>query len=146
MALLFDLPVVLQRIDRDNAAAVVAAEGKDQDIDNVTLAAPHVVNVSQAMIVQNHWILDNMALLNNLVACLHGVDVHLVVVSSTRDQVLAAKVHVSRRLERRLPRLDAHIRHNFFWAAFRDNIHAFAQVLALLGQLQKYVAASSTDE
>ena len=42
--------------------------------------------------------------------------------------------------------MSKHVRHNFVWAACHDNIHSFAQLLALLGQLPKYVAASSTDE
>jgi hypothetical protein len=98
------------------------------------------------MVVQDHWILDDAALMGEISSCLHGVDVNAVFDSSARDQVLAAKVHLSRRLDRRLLRLDAHVRHNFVWAACRDNIHSFAQILALVGQLPKYVAASSTDE
>ena len=98
------------------------------------------------MVVRDHWILDNAALMSEISSCLHGVDVNAVVDSSTREQVLAAKVHLSRRLERLLLCLDPIARHNFVWAACRDNIHSFAQILASVGQLPKYVAASSTNE
>jgi hypothetical protein len=104
------------------------------------------VDVLQAMVVRDHWILDNTALMDEVSSCLQGVDVNAVVDSSARDQVIATKIHLARRLERKLLCLDANLRHNFVWVACRDNIHSFAHILALIGQLPKYVAASSTDE
>jgi len=50
-----------------------------------------------AMVVQDHWILDDAALIK-ISSCLHGVDVNAVFDSSARDHVLAAKVHLSRQL------------------------------------------------
>ena len=98
------------------------------------------------MVVGDHWILDDTALIGEVSSYLQGVDVDAVVDSFTQDQVLTAKIHLARRLDWRLLRLDAHLRHKFVCAACRDNIYSFTQLLALIRQMPKYVAASSIDE
>ena len=146
-AILYDQPVVLQPIDPDADAVATDAGDEEMDPENeIAPAASQIIDVARVMDVREHWILDNEALLRDLAACLHGVDVDTVAASSKRDQILAAKSHIARRLERMLQLLDPHLRHNFVWAACRDNIHVFVQILAIAGQLPEYVAASSIDE
>ena len=125
-ALCYEQPVILEPIDPEANLADVDAEEENQDVDGVAPVATQVVDVSQAMAVRDHWILDDTALIGEVSSCLQGVDVNAVVDSSTRDQVIAAKIHLARRLERRLLRLDPNLRYTFVWSACRDNIHPFA--------------------
>ena len=85
--------------------------------------------------------LDNTELLNEMSACLNGVDLCLVVAPSTRLKVAAATGQLSQRLQRLINTLPKYIRHNFVWAVCRDNIHAFDQLLAILGQLPNNLEA-----
>ena len=56
-------PVVLQPISPEEDLADVDAKEEDQDVNGVALVAPQVVDVPQAMVVRDHWILDNTALI-----------------------------------------------------------------------------------
>ena len=85
------------------------------------------------MVVCDHWILDNTALPGTVSSCLQGIDTNAIVESSAEDQVIASNIHLARRLEQRLRRLDSHLKHNLFWAVCHNNIHSFAQLLALIG-------------
>ena len=49
-------------------------------------------------------------------------------------------------MEQRIAALPFHVRNNFVWAACRDNIHSFAQLLVLTGQLQPNAGVRSTAE
>ena len=79
----YEQPVVLQAINPEADLADVYAKEEDQDVDGVAPAATQVVNVLQAMAVQDHWILNNTALIGEVSSCLQGVDVNTVVDSST---------------------------------------------------------------
>ena len=132
-------------IDPD-ADAVATDAGELSDEDASEPAAYQMIDVARVMDVKDHRILDNATLLLDLAACLGGFDVDMTAASSKRDQITAAKNHITRRMERLLLRLDPHLRNNFVWAACRDNIHSFVQLLAAAGQLPDHVAARSTDE
>ena len=56
---------------------------------------------------------------------------------------MAMKQHLRYCLEWKLLTLPKHVRHNFVWAACRENIHPFIQVLALIGQLRQQLSAQS---
>ena len=144
-AILYNQPVTLQPIDPD--ADAVAADASDLGAEDASEpSAYQIIDVARVMDVKVHWILDDATLLRNLAACLSGVDVDMTAAASKRDQITAAKNHIARRLERLMLRLDRHLRNNFVWAACRDNIHSFVQLLAAAGQLPDHVAARSTDE
>ena len=99
VALCYEQPVILQPIDPEANLGDVDAEEEDQNVDGVAPAATQVVDVLQAIVVQDHWILDDTTLIGEVSSCLQGVVANAVVDSSTRDQVIAAKIHLARRLE-----------------------------------------------
>ena len=123
---------------------VESAEG--EQVDDTPSPRSFVVDTLLSIQVKEQCFLDNTELLNEMSACLNGVDLCLVVAPSTRLKVAAATSQLSRRLQRLINTLPKHVRHNFVWAACRDNIHAFAQLLALLGQLPNNLEASSITE
>ena len=86
----------------------------------------------------------NVAFLNDIASCLKCVDVNWIVESSKKERMKAAKTHLTRRLAQKLLALPKHVRHNFVWAACRDNIDSFAQIIALLGHLADRVVARLT--
>ena len=77
--------VILQPIDPKADLANVDSKEEDQDVNGVAPAASQVVDVLQAMVVRDHWILDNTALMSEVFSCPQCVDSNAVVDSSTRD-------------------------------------------------------------
>ena len=65
----------------------------------------------------------------------------MAVESSTIERAVDAKTRLTRRLARKLLILPKPVQHNFVWAACRDKIYAFAQILALPGQLPDNLVA-----
>ena len=81
-ALCYEQPVILEPIDPKANLADVDAEEEDQNVDGVAPAATQVVDVLQAIVVQDHWILDDTALIGKVSSYLQGVDFNTVVDSS----------------------------------------------------------------
>ena len=141
-SLKYDAPITLVQIDLDEEPSIEEPAAEESLPSMRSL----VIDTSQAMEEIEHCFLDNTALLNEVTACLQGVDVNLIVVSSVREKVVAAKKHLSRRFQRYIMLLPKHVRHSFVWAACRDNIHSFAQILAIQRQLPDNLEASSITE
>ena len=83
-ALYYKQPVVLHPINLEADLTNVDAEEED-----VVPAASQVVDVLQAMIVCEQWILDSTALMDKVSPYLQDVDVNVVVDLSAKDQVIA---------------------------------------------------------
>ena len=79
-ALCYEQPVVLQAINPEADLADVYAKEEDQDVDGVAPAATQVVDMSQVMVVQDHWTLDNTALIGEVSSCLQGIDLNTVLI------------------------------------------------------------------
>ena len=98
----YEQPVVLYPIDPEADLAEVDAKEED-----VAPAASQIVGVSQVMVVRDHLILDNTALMSKVSSCLQGVDFNTDIDVFVQDQVIAAKLHLVQCLEQRLRCLDA---------------------------------------
>ena len=93
-----------------------------------------------------HCFIDNAELLGELSSCMHGGVINRITAPSRRERVVAAKNQLSQRLQFRINLLPRHVRNNFAFAACRNNIHSFAQIFAMFGQLQDNLEAASTTE
>ena len=65
-ALCYTQLVVLPPINPKANLANVDAEEEDQDVDGMAPAATQIVDVLQAMVVQDHWLLDDTALIGKV--------------------------------------------------------------------------------
>ena len=96
------------------------------------------------MKVTQHYFLDNQDTLRSISAFFTGVVVNVNALPGTMERVDNVTHQLTCRLDRKLLMLTNHVRHNFVWAACRDNFHSFAQLLALLGQLPQQAAPRLT--
>ena len=78
----YEQPVVLQPINPEADLADINTKEEDQNVNGVAPETSQVVDVLQAMVVHDHWILDDTALIGEVSACLQGVDVNAVVALS----------------------------------------------------------------
>ena len=137
----------MQRINTEAVTAEAEADverGADDRDDGG--ASPTIADASALMNVAQHYFLDNEETLRSISDCLKGGGIAMEVSPSMSERVDSMTSQLSRRLERKLLTLPKHVRHNFVWAACRDNIHSFVQLLALLGQLPQQVTTRSVTD
>lgn len=102
-----------------------------------------VINTLWALAETKRCFLDNTTLIRKLKKCLHCVDIIQTVAPLTREKVTAAKHQLPRHLQQHINTMTKYVCQHFVRGACRDNIHTFAQILAILQQLSKNMEASS---
>ena len=63
-----------------------------------------------------------------------------------REKVVTMARQLNKYLERKLLSFPKNIRHNFVWVACHDNIHSFAQILVITGQLPQHLVSRSVND
>ena len=81
--------------------------------------------------------MDSPTLLNDISNYLKGVDINLDITASIDKKVEQMTDQLCCCLVQRILPLPKYVRYNFVWVACRDNLHAFAQLMVLTGQLLK---------
>ena len=98
-ALSYDKPIKLQPIDPDEETTATEVEDGGADVAApAPTPAPLFIDVSRALDVVERCFLDNPPLLSDITACLQGVDINLAVESSTIEQAMDTKTHLTQRL------------------------------------------------
>ena len=140
-ALFYDAPVKLQRMATQEAEANTDEPANNGDGGEASIT--QIYDASTLMSVASHCFLYDDQTKRSLSACLKGVDFVTAIPLGTEERVNSVTSQIIRRMERKILTLPKHVRHNFVWAACRDNAHSFAQILALLGQIPEQVEARS---
>ena len=143
----YDAPVKLQRLNLDDPSTDTDATDETEDDAGDASAQVQIYDsVRSTNAAEHHYFLEDRDVMSAISSCVKGVDMTLDVSPITREKVAATARHLSKRLERKLQTLPKKVRHNFVWAACRDNIHPFCQLIASAGQLPKNIIAHSISD
>ena len=148
-ALMYDKPVILTQMnptEEQEEGTIAIASNEENDVPVPASSRTLIVDADQSISVAEYCFLDNTELLNELSCCMHGVVINRVTAPLRRERVVAAKNQLSQRLQIRINLLPKHVRSNFVFAACRDNIHSFAQIFAMFGQVPDNLEAASNTE